>query len=113
MYLTLCYWCSTGLDYLFNEARKRNLKVCDVAGDAVFLISGRCAKYASCSCAGIQGTSTDTKSVEMMLSSDLQVIAVLLDNWKATGGVDEYVAWTNNAKATHSSFFTDPQIKQW
>ena len=43
----------------------------------------------------------------------MQVIAVLLDNWKATGGVDEYVAWTNNLKATHSSFFTDPQIKQW
>jgi len=43
----------------------------------------------------------------------MQVIAVLLDNWKTTGGVDEYVAWTNNTKATHSSFFTDPQIKQW
>ena len=46
-------------------------------------------------------------------SLTLQVIAVLLDNWKATGGVDEYVAWTNNPKATHSSFYTNPQMKDW
>ncbi|CAK0739538.1 hypothetical protein CVIRNUC_001174 [Coccomyxa viridis] len=56
-----------GLDYLLNEARKRNLKV----------------------------------------------IAVLLDNWKATGGVDEYVAWTNRASAKHADFFTDAEMKNW
>lgn len=43
----------------------------------------------------------------------MQVIAVLLDNWKATGGVDEYVAWTNNPNATRSSFYTNPKVKDW
>ena len=49
----------------------------------------------------------------MLILSRQQVIAVLLDNWKATGGVDEYVAWTNNPKTTHSDFYTDPQMKDW
>lgn len=49
----------------------------------------------------------------MLILSCQQVIAVLLDNWKATGGVDEYVAWTNNPNTTHSDFYTDPQIKNW
>ena len=45
--------------------------------------------------------------------SEMQVIAVLLDNWKATGGVDEYVAWTNRASAKHADFFTDAEMKTW
>ena len=52
-------------------------------------------------------------TLQISSCSCTQVIAVLLDNWKLTGGVDEYVAWTNRASAKHADFFTDAEMKNW
>ena len=41
-----------------------------------------------------------------------QVIIAIMDNWQSTGGVDEYVSWTN-ANLTHGDFYTNNQTHKW
>jgi hypothetical protein len=43
----------------------------------------------------------------------MQVMLVFVDNWQKTGGVDEYVEWTDNPTLTHADFYTNPQIMAW
>jgi len=41
---------------------------------------------------------------------DLKVIVVLINNWRAFGGIDQYLMWYGRDK--HHEFFTAPEVKQ-
>ena len=41
---------------------------------------------------------------------DIKVIVVLINNWRAFGGVDQYLTWYGRNK--HHEFFTAPELKQ-
>lgn len=41
---------------------------------------------------------------------DIKVIVVLLNNWRAFGGVDQYLTWYGRSK--HHEFFTAPELRQ-
>lgn len=43
--------------------------------------------------------------------SPAQVILSFVDNWQATGGVDQFVKWSGSA-TTHAQFFSDPNCMQ-
>lgn len=42
--------------------------------------------------------------------SDIKLIIVLVNNWRAFGGVDQYLTWYGRNK--HHEFFTAPEVKQ-
>jgi mannan endo-1,4-beta-mannosidase len=41
---------------------------------------------------------------------DLKIIVVLVNNWRAFGGIDQYLMWYGRDK--HHEFFTAPEVKQ-
>jgi mannan endo-1,4-beta-mannosidase len=41
---------------------------------------------------------------------DIKLIIVLLNNWRAFGGIDQYLLWYGRDK--HHEFFTQPELKQ-
>jgi mannan endo-1,4-beta-mannosidase len=41
---------------------------------------------------------------------DLKLIVVLVNNWRAFGGIDQYLMWYGRAQ--HHEFFTAPELKQ-
>lgn len=43
-------------------------------------------------------------------ANDIKVIVVLLNNWRAFGGIDQYLTWYGRDK--HHEFFTAPELKQ-
>lgn len=43
-------------------------------------------------------------------ANDVKVIVVLLNNWRAFGGIDQYLMWYGRSK--HHEFFTLPELKQ-
>jgi mannan endo-1,4-beta-mannosidase len=42
--------------------------------------------------------------------NDIKVIVVLLNNWRAFGGIDQYLTWYGRDK--HHEFFTAPELRQ-
>lgn len=42
--------------------------------------------------------------------NDIKVIVVLLNNWRAFGGIDQYLTWYGRSK--HHEFFTAPELRQ-
>jgi mannan endo-1,4-beta-mannosidase len=42
--------------------------------------------------------------------NDIKLIVVLLNNWRAFGGIDQYLMWYGRNK--HHEFFTAPELKQ-
>ena len=42
--------------------------------------------------------------------NDVKVIVVLINNWRAFGGIDQYLMWFDRNK--HHEFFTAPELKQ-
>jgi mannan endo-1,4-beta-mannosidase len=42
--------------------------------------------------------------------NDIKVIVVLLNNWRAFGGIDQYLTWYGRTK--HHEFFTAPEVRQ-
>lgn len=42
--------------------------------------------------------------------NDIKVIVVLINNWRAFGGIDQYLMWYGRSK--HHEFFTEPELKQ-
>jgi mannan endo-1,4-beta-mannosidase len=42
--------------------------------------------------------------------NDIKVIVVLLNNWRAFGGIDQYLMWYGRDK--HHEFFTAPELRQ-
>ncbi|HKY36622.1 MAG TPA: cellulase family glycosylhydrolase [Polyangiaceae bacterium] len=42
--------------------------------------------------------------------NDIKVIVVLVNNWRAFGGIDQYLTWYGRNK--HHEFFTAPEVKQ-
>lgn len=42
--------------------------------------------------------------------NDIKVIVVLINNWRAFGGIDQYLMWYGRNK--HHEFFTEPELKQ-
>lgn len=42
--------------------------------------------------------------------NDVKVIVVLINNWRAFGGIDQYLTWYGRDK--HHEFFTAPELKQ-
>ena len=42
--------------------------------------------------------------------NDIKVIVVLINNWRAFGGIDQYLTWYGKNK--HHEFFTEPELKQ-
>ena len=43
-------------------------------------------------------------------NNDIKVIVVLLNNWRAFGGIDQYLTWYGRSK--HHEFFTAPELRQ-
>jgi mannan endo-1,4-beta-mannosidase len=43
-------------------------------------------------------------------ANDVKVIVVLLNNWRAFGGIDQYLTWYGKNK--HHEFFSAPELKQ-
>lgn len=41
---------------------------------------------------------------------DIKVIVVLVNNWRAFGGIDQYLIWYGRDK--HHEFFTEPELRQ-
>jgi mannan endo-1,4-beta-mannosidase len=42
--------------------------------------------------------------------NDIRVIVVLLNNWRAFGGIDQYLTWYGRSK--HHEFFSAPELRQ-
>jgi mannan endo-1,4-beta-mannosidase len=42
--------------------------------------------------------------------NDIKIIVVLVNNWRAFGGIDQYLTWYGRNK--HHEFFTAPEVKQ-
>ncbi len=42
--------------------------------------------------------------------NDIKLIVVLLNNWRAFGGIDQYLMWFDRSR--HHEFFTAPELKQ-
>ncbi len=42
--------------------------------------------------------------------NDIKLIVVLVNNWRAFGGIDQYLMWFNRSQ--HHEFFTAPELKQ-
>ena len=42
--------------------------------------------------------------------NDIKVIVVLINNWRAFGGIDQYLMWYGRNK--HHEFFTEPELRQ-
>ena len=42
--------------------------------------------------------------------NDIKVIVVLLNNWRAFGGIDQYLTWYGRSK--HHEFFSAPELRQ-
>eukprot|EP00884_Botryococcus_braunii_P015420 jgi/Botrbrau1/2561/Bobra.0079s0047.1 len=74
-----------GLDYVLDEARKRNVK----------------------------DTKKMDINFRFVLNLPILVIMVLLDNWQQTGGIADYIKWAKDPTLTHDDFYTNPQIQQW
>ena len=41
---------------------------------------------------------------------DIKIIVVMVNNWRAFGGIDQYLMWYGRDK--HHEFFTAPELKQ-
>lgn len=49
-------------------------------------------------------------ALDAAAKNDIKVIVVLVNNWRAFGGIDQYLMWYGRSK--HHEFFTAPEVKQ-